>query len=102
MAIVIVGVGDADFSNMETLDGDEAPLYSNNYREYVAADIVQFVPFNDFKNNPSALARETLQELPGQLLNFMRKNDIKPNPKSEMERKQFEKQLSMGSRNVPG
>lgn len=89
MAIVIVGVGDADFTNMETLDGDDEALYSSNMRQYVAADIVQFVPFNEFKGNQSALAKETLQELPGQLLNFMRKADIKPNPRSEMERRQL-------------
>ena len=28
LAIIIVGVGDADFSSMETLDGDEEALYS--------------------------------------------------------------------------
>ena len=83
MAVVIVGVGDADFSNMEQLDGDEEALYSSNMRQYVDADIVQFVPFNDFKHNPQMLAKETLQELPTQLLNFMRKNNIVPNPKSE-------------------
>ena len=40
MAIVIVGVGDADFSNMDKLDGDEEALYSANMREYVHSDIV--------------------------------------------------------------
>ena len=32
MAVVIVGVGDADFSNMEQLDGDDEALYSSNMR----------------------------------------------------------------------
>ena len=76
LAIVIVGVGDADFSGMDALDADEEALYSNAYRRYQAADIVQFVPFNEFKNNPHLLAKETLTELPGQLLNYMRKNNI--------------------------
>lgn len=49
LGIIIVGVGDADFSNMDTLDADDVPLYSNAYRMYMQADIVQFVPFNDFK-----------------------------------------------------
>ena len=31
----------------------------------MAADIVQFVPYRDFSNNPMALARETLEEVPG-------------------------------------
>ena len=83
VAIIIVGVGDADFSSMEILDGDEEALYSQTYRQYMAADIVQFVPFNDFKNNPHLLAKETLNELPGQLLNYMRRNNILPHPRSE-------------------
>ena len=28
LAIIIVGVGDADFESMETLDGDDEALYS--------------------------------------------------------------------------
>lgn len=32
MAIIIVGVGEADFSNMEKLDGDEEALYSQTLR----------------------------------------------------------------------
>lgn len=68
MAIIIVGVGDADFGNMEMLDGDDEALYSSKYARYCDADIVQFVPFNEFKHNPHLLAKETLMELPGQLL----------------------------------
>lgn len=65
LGIIIVGVGDADFSNMDTLDGDDSALFSNTYRMYAQADIVQFVPFNNFKANPHMLAKETLNEIPG-------------------------------------
>lgn len=40
LAIIIVGVGNADFSMMDKLDGDNEALYSNTYRKYAAADIV--------------------------------------------------------------
>ena len=40
LGIIIVGVGDADFSMMDTLDGDDEALYSVGYRKYMAADIV--------------------------------------------------------------
>jgi len=40
MSIIIVGVGQADFEMMEQLDGDVAPLYSKNRREYRDRDIV--------------------------------------------------------------
>jgi len=49
MCIIIIGVGDADFSQMEELDGDDEALYSQRFRKYVEADIVQFVPFNKYK-----------------------------------------------------
>lgn len=65
VAIIIVGVGDADFSSMETLDGDDEALYSSSFRKYMSADIVQFVPFNEFKNDPNLLAKEVLDEIPG-------------------------------------
>ena len=40
LAIIIVGVGDADFSGMDTLDADDEALYSTAYRKYMSADIV--------------------------------------------------------------
>ena len=85
-AIIIVGVGDADFDSMDQLDADEEALYSQAYRKYMSADIVQFVPFNEFKGNPHLLAKEILEEVPGQLLTFMRKNNIQPHPRTEQQR----------------
>lgn len=61
---------------MNVLDGDDEALFSKTQGKYAAADIVQFVPFNEFKNNPTLLARETLNELPGQLISYMRKRGI--------------------------
>jgi hypothetical protein len=78
LGIIIVGVGDADFSNMDTLDGDDQALYSNTFRCFAQADIVQFVPFNQFRQNPTMLAKETLNEIPGQLLNWFRRQNIRP------------------------
>jgi len=40
LSIVIVGVGDADFSTMDQLDADVTPLYSNKYKKYMSRDIV--------------------------------------------------------------
>ena len=65
LAIIIVGVGDADFSAMDVLDGDEEALYSTTLRQYCKADIVQFVPFDKYKHNPHALAKAVLEEVPG-------------------------------------
>lgn len=65
LSIIIVGVGNADFSAMDQLDADETPLFSQKYRRYMSADIVQFVPFREFAQNPMLLAKETLNEVPG-------------------------------------
>ena len=86
LSIVIVGVGDADFESMDVLDADTEPLYSQKYRKYMGRDIVQFVPFRDFKNDPFRLAKETLEEIPGQLVDFFMKKNIVPRPKTEAER----------------
>lgn len=72
---------------MDKLDGDEEALYSDSLKRYASADIVQFVPFNEFKNNPTLLAKETLNELPGQLISYMRKRGISPLPSHEAQRK---------------
>ncbi|KAL5473586.1 hypothetical protein EMCRGX_G028088 [Ephydatia muelleri] len=66
LSIVIVGVGGADFKNMEILDADDTPLRSHN-GQTMARDIVQFVPFRELmrKAGPNAcVAKETLAEIP--------------------------------------
>lgn len=53
MSIIIVGVGGADFSAMEFLDGDAGGLRSPS-GEAAIRDIVQFVPFRQFQNVSAA------------------------------------------------
>ena len=48
MSLIIVGVGNADFTDMNALDGDDGVLKSAS-GEPAKRDIVQFVPFRDFK-----------------------------------------------------
>ena len=52
MCIIIVGVGSDDFESMDILDADDVPLYSQKYKKHMEADIVQFVPFREFRNDP--------------------------------------------------
>jgi len=40
MSIIIVGVGDADFSSMDILDADDDPLYSKKFKKFMQSDIV--------------------------------------------------------------
>ena len=95
VSIIIVGVGSDDFESMDILDADEVPLYSQRYKKNMEADIVQFVPFRDFKNNPAELAKQTLEEVPGQLLNFFKKRNIVPMPATEEGKRKIQQKLSM-------
>jgi hypothetical protein len=78
MSIVIVGVGSDSFVNMKILDGDDGGLRIRG--RAASRDIVQFVPFSDYRNNPARLAADTLAEIPGQFMAFMQANNIKPRP----------------------
>eukprot|EP01083_Nonionella_stella_P198652 729178_1 len=71
LSIIIVGVGDADFSTMEFLDADDEPLVSSA-GEKMKRGIVQFVPFRQFAAAPWLLAKETLAEVPEQFSAFVR------------------------------
>uniref|UniRef100_A0A8D0D9H8 Copine-3 n=1 Tax=Sander lucioperca TaxID=283035 RepID=A0A8D0D9H8_SANLU len=78
MSIIIVGVGGADFSAMEFLDGDNGILRSA-VGEAALRDIVQFVPFRQFQNaGIAALAQSVLAELPDQVASFFNLFDLKP------------------------
>ena len=49
LSIIIIGIGNANFANMEDLDGDKVPLV-DSFGNIRKRDIVQFVEFNKFKN----------------------------------------------------
>eukprot|EP00761_Pharyngomonas_kirbyi_P000254 gb/GECH01000254.1/.p1 GENE.gb/GECH01000254.1/~~gb/GECH01000254.1/.p1 ORF type:complete len:517 (+),score=132.10 gb/GECH01000254.1/:1-1551(+) len=74
LSIIIVGVGQEDFSRMETLDSDDQLLRDNAGRT-AERDIVQFVPYRSYLGKPqSLLARDTLHELPKQFLDYVNAN----------------------------
>jgi len=74
MSIIIVGVGSANFEQMNELDDDDNSLH-------IERDIVQFVPFRSYVNVPiEKLAHDTLAEVPGQLVQYMKLHKIAPKP----------------------
>jgi len=101
MSIVIVGVGGADFTKMEILDGDDGRLSSGG--RVAARDIVQFVPMRQFAGDPYRLASEVLAEIPKQFLEFMRANGIKPRPPPTVAELQalWQKQLASSATYTP-
>eukprot|EP00069_Balaena_mysticetus_P019371 bmy_12179T0 len=78
MSIIIVGVGNADFAAMEFLDGDSRTLRSHTGEE-AARDIVQFVPFREFRNAAKeTLAKAVLAELPQQVVQYFKHKNLPP------------------------
>jgi len=71
LSIIIVGVGSADFSSMDRLDGDDNPLVDRNGKRI--RDIVQFVPYNmKYAMNPNLFSQELLYEVPAQVEGYFR------------------------------
>ncbi|XP_070809328.1 copine-2 isoform X2 [Pituophis catenifer annectens] len=78
MSIIIIGVGNADFAAMEFLDADNRMLRSYTGEEAVR-DIVQFVPFREFRNAPKeTLAKAVLAELPQQVVQYFKHQNLAP------------------------
>ena len=88
LSIVIVGVGEADFSAMDELDADEVPLTADG--KILQRDIVQFVPMNRFLSKGGShiqakyqLAQELLYEVPDQITSYMKHKGFRPATKSD-------------------
>lgn len=75
-SIIIVGVGNADFDQMDQLDGDDGAL-KNSAGQAVARDIVQFVEFNKTMARGN-LAEEVLKEVPDQVCGYMERAGFNP------------------------
>ena len=88
LSIIIVGIGEADFSTMRLLDGDEHEL-TDGYGVKMERDIAQFVELKEFivdgKPNLDRLAADVLGEVPQQLVDYMTFINHKPGDKIDRE-----------------
>ena len=75
-SIIIVGIGNANFSAMEELNGDDGRL-RNSSGKPSNRDIVQFVKLNDALANGN-LAEQVLKEVPTQFCAHMAQIGYKP------------------------
>ena len=71
ISFIIIGIGNSDFRNMIRLDSDNEPLKDREGR-IAERDIVQFVPFNQYRENPGLLASKVLEEVPDQICGYMK------------------------------
>lgn len=79
LSIVIIGLGNDAFKNMDILDADDEPLTDSHGRK-MERDIVQFVPYRSIGNSLTQLARQVLDEVPREIVNFYTARRIWPNP----------------------
>lgn len=68
LSIIIVGIGSADFSDMQFLDDAARDK----------PDICQFVQFNNHRHDFNSLTAATLRELPDQMVAYFQRNGIDP------------------------
>ncbi|KAK9278515.1 hypothetical protein L1049_028082 [Liquidambar formosana] len=78
LSILIVGVGGADFKEMEVLDADKGEKLESSTGRVVSRDIVQFIPFRDVQGGEISVVQSLLAELPTQFLTYMRSRNIHP------------------------
>ena len=81
LSLIIVGVGDEDFTDMNALDSDDRLLRSGGL--VAKRDIVQFVEMKQFVLgggtwNKELLARSVLAEVPNQLASYMKMQSFNP------------------------
>ena len=84
ISVIIVGIGNGNFGNMDVLDADDNPLYDRKRRK-ADRDLVQFVPFNNYKNDPPKLAEQVLEEIPRQVVEYYQHKGIRPKDDDEDE-----------------
>ncbi len=71
LSIIIIGIGNADFTDMNTLDSDDVQLIDSKGQKSVR-DIVQFVPMNIFQSDGTLLAEKVLEEIPKQIVDYFK------------------------------
>ena len=80
LSIIIIGVGDTDFRNMDILDANREPLQYNGQRS--VRDIVKFIPFSRYKNcSTSKMAEDILKEIPEQVKDYFQLKNTPPLPR---------------------
>ena len=77
ISVIIIGIGDADFTNMNFLDADDEPLTDKNGRKS-DRDLVQFVPFKKYSYNGELLAQNVLEEIPRQVIEYYQHQKMPP------------------------
>jgi len=79
LSIIIVGLGDENFTSMHVLNSDKQPLTDPGSGRTTVRDCVKFAEFAKFKGDARLLARDVLSELPKQLVAYKKLYNLLPN-----------------------
>lgn len=77
ISIIIIGIGEEDFSDVEKLQNEKFLVNSNGKVYY--RNFIQFVPFKKFKNEMGLLAKHVLAGIPKQLVEYKMLIGKRPN-----------------------
>ena len=77
ISVIIIGIGNADFSDMDFLANHDEPLIDSNARKS-DRNIVQFFPFEDYSYNREQLVQIILKEISRQAIEYYRHQNINP------------------------
>ena len=77
LSIIIIGIGNEDFNQMKKLNFDEDFL-NNKKVNFAERDYVQFIEFNNYRNNSMKLIEEVLGEIPKQVVKYYKYKRLFP------------------------
>mmetsp|Transcript_967 Transcript_967/g.2212 ORF Transcript_967/g.2212 Transcript_967/m.2212 type:complete len:633 (+) Transcript_967:86-1984(+) len=80
ISIVIIGVGNSDFTSVKQLCGEKNYKLRDSRGIPTAREIVTFVSFKQFGGNATEVIAEALKEIPEQFVEYQVINGVKPLP----------------------
>nr|ACR34900.1 unknown [Zea mays] len=72
ISIIVVGVGGADFKEMEFLDPNKGEKLESSTGRVASRDMIQFAPMKDMHGTGISTLQSLLAEVPGQFMTYMR------------------------------
>jgi len=76
MSIIVIGVGGADFKEMEFLDPNKGEKLESSTGRVASRDMIQFAPMKDVHGRGVSTVQSLLAEIPGQFMTYMRTREI--------------------------
>ncbi|KAL6899120.1 hypothetical protein ACP4OV_005778 [Aristida adscensionis] len=76
LSIIVIGVGGADFKEMEFLDPNKGERMESSTGRVASRDMIQFAPMKDVHGSGISTVQSLLAEIPGQFMTYMRTREI--------------------------